>query len=225
MSKRRVSRGIVRTGRAPSTVSLLVAAAIAAAVASTAVLAQVPGRNVNMVSGTTLPDGDPFLQRQNEPSVAASTRNPLHLLAGANDYRTVDLPGLPDDRENGDAWLGVYRSSDGGLTWKTTLLPGFPQDSSPLGLASPLHGFAAGADPTVRAGVNGLFFYSGIVFNRGLNAPGAVFVSRFIDNNNKENGEPIAYLGTSVVAREAGEKFLDKPWLAVAISRTSVRIS
>ena len=29
---------------------------------------------------------------QNEPTVAVSTRNPLHLLAGANDYRTVDLP-------------------------------------------------------------------------------------------------------------------------------------
>ena len=46
------------------------------------VTAQIPGRNVNMVSGTTLPDGDPYLQRQNEPSIAASTRNPLHLLGG-----------------------------------------------------------------------------------------------------------------------------------------------
>ena len=27
----------------------------------------VPGTNVNMVSGTTFPDGDPYLQRQNEP--------------------------------------------------------------------------------------------------------------------------------------------------------------
>ena len=53
----------------------------------------VPGTNVNMVSGTTFPDGDPYLQRQNEPSSAVSTRNPLHILSGVNDYRTVDIPG------------------------------------------------------------------------------------------------------------------------------------
>ena len=59
------------------------------------VAAQIPASNVNMVSGTQWPGGDPFLQRQNEPSMAASSRNPAHLLAGANDYRTVDLPGIP----------------------------------------------------------------------------------------------------------------------------------
>src|SRR5579872_6870878 len=53
--------------------------------------AQVGGPNVNMVSGTSWPNGDPFLQRQNEPSIAVSTRNPMHILGGANDYRTVDL--------------------------------------------------------------------------------------------------------------------------------------
>ena len=29
----------------------------------------IAGRNVNMVSGTEWPDGDPFLQRQNEPTI------------------------------------------------------------------------------------------------------------------------------------------------------------
>src|SRR5437899_3225808 len=89
-------------------------------------VAQIPGRNVNMVSGTKWPDGDPFLQRQNEPSLAVSSRNPSHLLAGSNDYRTVDLPGLPD-AETGDAWLGIFKSYDGGQTWRSTIHPGCAQ--------------------------------------------------------------------------------------------------
>src|SRR5512134_706397 len=107
--------------------------------------AQIPSRNVNMVSGTGWPGGDPFLQRQNEPSIAASTRNPLHLLAGANDYRTVDLPGLPNSGEVGDAWMGLFKSFNGGATWKSTLLPGYPQDTSAEGTASPLKAYTAAA--------------------------------------------------------------------------------
>jgi hypothetical protein len=192
------------------------------------------GANVNMVSGTDWTTGDPFLQRQNEPSSAVSTRNPLHLLAGANDYRTVDLPGLLGIEERGDAWLGIFKSFDGGQTWQSTLLPGYPLDSSSDGVASPLRGFQAGADPAVRAGTNGLFYYSGIAFNRGTNPLGAVFVARFIDNDNRENGDAtrtqgaitnvtpadsIRYLGETIVSRGTATQFLDKPWLAVDVPR------
>jgi hypothetical protein len=192
------------------------------------------GANVNMVSGTDWTTGDPFLQRQNEPSSAVSTRNPLHLLAGANDYRTVDLPGLLGIDERGDAWLGIFKSFDGGQTWQSTLLPGYPLDSSSDGLTSPLRGFQAGADPAVRAGTNGLFYYSGIAFNRGTNALGAVFVARFVDNDNRENGDAtrtqgaitnvtpadsIRYVGETIVSRGSATQFLDKPWLAVDVPR------
>ncbi|HET7698804.1 MAG TPA: lectin-like protein [Vicinamibacterales bacterium] len=194
-----------------------VLASLAFAACSAAVLAQVPGRNVNMVSGTTSPGGDPYLQRQNEPSIAASTRNPLHLLAGANDYRTVDLPGLPNSNETGDAWMGVFKSFDGGNTWRSTLIPGYPQDA---GSTSPLRAYSAAADPVVRAGTNGLFYYSGIVFDRSTPAKSAMFVSRFIDNNNQEAGDPIVFLGTSLIATNDGTAFIDKPWFAVDVPRT-----
>ncbi len=190
-----------------------------------------------MVSGTDWTTGDPFLERQNEPSITVSTRNNLHLLAGNNDYRTVDLPGVTGIQVNGDTWLGVFKSFDGGLTWGSTLLPGYPQDSSAVGNASPLHGFQAASDPTVRSGPSGMFYYSGIAFNRTPtnNALGAVFVARFVDNNNRENGDPTAkasltnltptdsirYLGATVISSGTSGQFLDKPWLAVDIPRNT----
>jgi hypothetical protein len=190
-----------------------------------------PGQNVNMVSGTQWPGGDPFLQRQNEPSIAVSSRNPQHLLAGANDYRTVDLNFFATG-ETGDAWLGVFKSFDGGATWQSTLLPGYPLDKTPEGLSSPLKTpmqFQAASDPVVRAGTNGLFFFSGIAFNRNQNS-GVIFVSRFIDLNNKENGnatttttstntDPIRYISTAVLDTGNAGQFLDKPWVAVDIPR------
>lgn len=202
--------------------------------------AQTSGPSVNMVSGTGWTNGDPFLQRQNEPSLAVSTRNTLHLFGGANDYRSVDIAGLAGQSERADAWLGVFKSFDGGQTWQSTLLPGFPLDSSPVGMSSPLHGFQAAADPTVRAGTNGLFYYSGIAFNRGTNGAGVVFVSRFIDNDNKENGDPthtngsltnlaptdpIQYLSTGIVDSGNSGQFLDKPWIATDVPRGTATCS
>lgn len=189
----------------------------------TAANAQVVGPNVNMVGGpasfvapSTL-IGDPFLQRQNEPSIAVSSRNPCHLLAGANDYRAVDVEQAAG--ETGDAWLGVFKSFDCGATWTSTLLPGHLLDATPEGLNSPIHGLNAAADPTVRAGTSGLFYYSGIAFNRGDNGIGKVFVSRFIDNNNKDGGDPIQYGGSVVIDTGTSGQFLDKPWLVADVPR------
>lgn len=208
------------------------------------------GRNVNMISGTRLPDGDPFLQKQNEPSLAVSTRNPFHILAGANDYRTVNMD---DEDENemlpspviaagGDAWLGLYKSFDGGQSWKSMLHPGFPQDTTTVGeheepaegqTTSPLKEFKAAADPVVRAGPSGMFYYAGIAFNRPDESTppgqekGCVFVSRFIDDNNKEKGDTIRFLDTRVIEDGTRGRFIDKPCLAVGIpqSNSSVQIS
>ena len=206
-----------------SVVRTLVATAILT-VATSPVSAQViVGPNVNMGGGPasfTPPStiiGDPFLQRQNEPSIAVSSRNPCHLLAGANDYRAVDFEEAAG--EVGDAWLGVFKSFDCGATWTSTLLPGHKLDTSAQGLASPLKGLAAGADPTVRAGTSGLFYYSGIAFNRGDSSAGKVFVARFIDNNNKDGGDPIQYLGTTQIDLGTSGQFLDKPWIVADVPR------
>ena len=233
-----------------STLGLCTTALICALMAAPSAVAQVAGQNVNMVSGTTWPYGDPFLERQNESTIAVSTRNPLHLLAGANDYRTVDLNlqesegGEPRllNAATGEPWLGQYISIDGGAHWQSTLLPGYPQDRSMQGLTSPLHctnwptscpgGFATGADPVIASGTNGMFYYAGIAFNRGT-SQGVVFVARYMDLNNQENGDiaqdtfPIRYINT--VALPQGNvvpgQFLDKPWVAVDIPRGATTCS
>ena len=190
----------------------VVVCALLAAAFPVLLFGQTPGQNVNMVSGLTWPGGDPYLQKQNEPSFAVSTVNPCHLLAGANDYRSVNLPGLPADVEVGDAWLGLFKSIDCGQTWFSTLVPGYLQDNSAAGNASPVKGLTAGADPTVRAGTGGLFFYSFIAFNRGTNI-GKLAIARFIDRNNKEAGDPIAYLDTKILDNGSNGQFIDKPYI------------
>jgi hypothetical protein len=188
-------------------------------------IAQTPiaGRNVNMVSGTTFPGGDPFLQRQNEVSMAVSSRNSQHLFAGTNDYRAVDLPNVADPflvaPTIADAWLGVYTSFDGGNSWSSTLLPGFPQDTSSEGQVSPIHGFTTGTDPIVRSGTNGMFYYGGIAFNRDEQQQGAIFMARYIDNNNKESGDSTVYIDTHVVEYGTPGQFEDKLWMAVDVPR------
>ena len=199
------------------------------AIGAVSLSAQVPGRNVNMVTGGTFPGGDPYLQKQNEPSIAVSTRNSCHLLAGANDYRAVNLPGLPEDKETGDAWLGWYESTDCGSTWYSTLVPGYLQDSSPEGLAAPVKGLTAGADPVVKAGSAGSFYYLFIAFNRGSNV-GKLALARAIDHNDREvfinpdqtpdiatrrARSPIEYAGMIEVARGSSGQFIDKPSMTV----------
>ena len=88
----------------------------------------IAGRNVNMLSGYDPVTHRPYdinNQRQNEPSMAVSTRNPLHLIAGANDWQPLDmdipgeeLPGVQQGLAVADAWIGVFTSTDGGESWR-----------------------------------------------------------------------------------------------------------
>ena len=59
------------------------------------------------------------------------------VVAGANDYCAAIV--------NGDTWAGYYRSTDGGSSWQDSLVPGYPDDSSAAGLASPAHGSCGGS--------------------------------------------------------------------------------
>jgi hypothetical protein len=109
---------------------------------------------------------------QNEPTVAVDPHNTQVLVAGSNDYCAAIV--------NGDVWAGYYRSADGGASWQDSLVPGYPADSSPAGLASPTHGSCAAAgDPSQAFDREGRLFYAFICFNRSKPVNGSVFVARY----------------------------------------------
>lgn len=207
-------------------------ASVAAVLLNTFVVAQQPpvaGPNRNVVGGpvkwsgapfaSQLITGDPYGQRQDEISCMVDSRNALLIGCAFNDYTPVELPGLAADGETGDAWIGRGWSTDGGLTWKNALLPGYKQDNTPEGLASPLHGLDAGADPTWRSGPNGRSYLSGIAFNRvgGTQTNGVIFVQTYINNNNIENDpSPLKAAGPPVIIDDGNSgQFQDKSWLGV----------
>jgi len=109
---------------------------------------------------------------QNEPTVAINPRHPNIIVAGSNDYCAQIV--------NGDVWAGYYRSTDGGSTWSDSLLPGYPQDTSAAGVASPAHGqCGAAGDPTQAFDTQGRLFYGFICFNRAKPINGSLYVATY----------------------------------------------
>jgi hypothetical protein len=72
--------------------------------------------------------------RQNEPSVGVDPRDPLVIVGSSNDYCGVyddgeDAEGAPIP--SGPIWLGYYRSENGGTSFTSSLVPGYPGDNTP----------------------------------------------------------------------------------------------
>jgi hypothetical protein len=112
-------------------------------------------------------------RQQNEPSTAVDARSPSIVVAGSNDYCTVELAG--------GTWAGFYRSTNSGATWTDSLLPGYPTDQSPEGLASPLQrrGITNAGDPVQAWDLQGRLFYMGNAFNRAAPQNGSVWVATY----------------------------------------------
>ncbi len=101
----------------------------------------------------------PDVLQQNEPSVAVHPANPNLIAVGMNDVRTLS--------QSDDSWQGLAVSNNGGLTFGfEALIPGFPGDASPAGLASPVSGNRAASDPWLSFDNFNNLFFAFIAFQR-----------------------------------------------------------
>lgn len=162
-------------------------------------------------NGRVAPPGDAITtcgtnrRQQNEPTSAVNPANSAIVTSGSNDYCTVELAG--------GTWAGFYRSTTSGATWTDSLLPGYPTDTSPEGLASPLHqkGITNAGDPVQAWDRNGRLFYMGNAFNRAAPQNGSVWVATY-------DQDAAHYVRTVIVGKGApalNGKFNDKTSIEV----------
>jgi len=131
------------------------------------------GKNIE-ISASVHPDWS-----VREPFIAVDPRNPEILAAAAFDNSLVP--------SGGHIWDRYFRSTDGGKSWSSMRIPGFPGDDSKRGQQSPLLGQNGSADPMVAFDDHGNLYYSGLAeaIPPGEtigSTPLTVFVTKFADD-------------------------------------------
>jgi len=179
-----------------------------------------PGPGCGYVSAYTLATGVPYTDRtldacsiahgrQNEPAVEVDPRNVNVVLGSSNDYcgvyNQVDADGNPVAA--GPIWLGYYRSQDGGQTFTSSLVPGYPDDTSPYAALSQARTASAG-DPEIAWDAHGRAFFGSESSDDPAGTKktfGDVFVARFQNPGGPDapntSRDGLQYLGTTVVAK------------------------
>ncbi|MFL6130276.1 MAG: sialidase family protein [Mycobacteriales bacterium] len=144
-------------------------------------LASTPGADVRLsndapgtsgyVSNYTAVTGQPYTDatltecsrargRQNEPAVAVNPRNPQVIVGSSNDYCGTYNDGSDADGAPlpvGPIWLGYYRSQNGGASFQSSLVPGYPGDTSPYAARAQVRTASSG-DPVLAWDGDGRLF-------------------------------------------------------------------
>jgi hypothetical protein len=191
-------------------------------------LAQTPGADVRLtndfsgssgyISAYTLATGSPYTDavlsecsiargRQNEPAVEVNPRNTNVLIGSSNDYCGVYstvVNGTPVAL--GSIWLGYYRSENGGASFQSSLVPGYPGDVSPFAALAQIRTASAG-DPVIAWDAHGRVFMGSESSGDPAGTKktfGDVWVARY-ENPAGEAGNTIndgkAYRGTTRVTK------------------------
>src|SRR6516162_10262713 len=95
--------------------------------------------------------------RQNEPAVAVDPRNTKVLIGSSNDYCGVYAGSTTTFVPAGPLWLGYYRSENGGASFQSSLVPGYPGDLSPYAALAQIRTASSG-DPVIAWDSHGRVF-------------------------------------------------------------------
>src|SRR3954470_24667409 len=167
--------------------------------------------------------------RQNEPAVAVDPRNTSVLLGTSNDYCGVYSRGVLAGAV-GPIWLGYYRSVNGGSSFTSSLVPGYPDDTSPYAALSQARTASAG-DSVIAWDNHGRAFFGSESSDDPAGTPktfGDVWVARFLNPDGPDAPntarDGLRWDGTTIVARGSSApgllgKFNDKT--AIEVDRTS----
>ena len=168
--------------------------------------------------------------RQNEPSVAINPRDTRVILGSSNDYCGV-FQGNNPPVASGPVWLGYYRSENRGTNFQSSLVPGYPGDTSPYTALAHIRTASAG-DPVIAWDSHGRAYFGAESSDDPAGSTktyGDLWVARF-DNPGGERGDTLndgkRYLGTEMVAKGSAApnllgKFNDKT--AIEADRTGGR--
>src|SRR6266516_97501 len=150
------------------TLAALVAVGLAGASPSNVRLTNDCGGCGGYVSAYTLATGTAYTDqtlaecsvsrgRENEPAVAVDPRSTSVLLGSSNDYCGVYNRGAAAGAV-GPIWLGYYRSENGGTSFASSLVPGYPDDASPYAALSRARTASSG-DPVIAWDNHGRAFF------------------------------------------------------------------
>jgi hypothetical protein len=130
------------------------------------------GSNGGYVSAYTLGTGRPYTDpvldecsiskgRQNEPAVVMDPRNTDVLVGSSNDYcgTYAGSNAANGFAQPGPIWEGYYRSEDGGNSFVSSLVPGYPGDTSPYAARTDGVRTAGAGDPVIAWDGHGRAFF------------------------------------------------------------------
>lgn len=198
----------------------LAALACSSALADVRLTNDFSGAGGGYVSTYTIATGTPYTDatlrecsrsrgRQNEPAVAIDPRDTRVLIGSSNDYCGVyndgeDANGAPIP--SGPVWLGYYRSQNGGASFLSSLVPGYPDDTSPYAALARVRTAGAG-DPVIAWDGHGRVFMGSESSGDPAGSPktfGDVWVARF-DNPDGQGGDTLndgkRFLGSVIVGK------------------------